>query len=72
MHHNTSVVTQGANGTRIKSGIDQNRLFVGFGHFWDEKKKVQFEWGYLNQLLVIPRKDDLMNHGFLANLFVNL
>ncbi|WP_305906849.1 DUF2490 domain-containing protein [Methylomarinum sp. Ch1-1] len=51
-----------------ESGIDQNRLFAGFGWQFDRSGHYTFEVGYMNQYISLPNRDDLMNHMALGSL----
>lgn len=49
-------------------GIDQNRLFAGFGWEFDQAGHYTFEVGYMNHYISRPDRDDIMNHMLLSSL----
>jgi len=52
----------------VRAGLDQNRLFAGFGWLLEQGRTV--EVGYLNQLVRRPNGDDLMNHILSLNVLL--
>jgi hypothetical protein len=53
----------------VQSGINQNRTYVGVGY--KITPKILVDTGYQLQYLNNFGKDDLFNHVWLTNLFVN-
>lgn len=51
------------------SGLDQNRLFLGFGFKRSADAPVRTEIGYLNQFIHRQAADDTMNHILSVNFF---
>jgi hypothetical protein len=54
-----------------ETGLDQNRIFLGFGWNFDPHERVIAEVGYLNQYIRKPSSPDEMNHILSINLFLN-
>jgi len=52
-----------------RTGFRQNRAFLGLGQFFDEKKSISIEVGYLNQWIDRPGEDRL-NHVLLVCMFM--
>jgi uncharacterized protein DUF2490 len=51
-----------------KSGLDQNRAFVGLNWQFDQASHYHMEVGYLNQYIHRSYKDDLIDHMLLTSL----
>jgi hypothetical protein len=53
-----------------EAGFDRNRLFVGLGWTFDERKHARVELGYLNQFIYRRSASDEVQHIFSLNLFL--
>lgn len=52
-----------------EAGLNQNRVFVGFGQRFGPDNKWRVEVGYLNQAINLPGDDNRTNHIVSMNLF---